>query len=185
MGNLIFVLGGVRSGKSTYAEARAEEIGGDRVLMVATAEAKDEEMAERIRQHRENRPAAWRTVEASQNPAGAIRSAVGDAKVVLVDCLSMLVSNILLSMASAEDDGSYFDSTIEQEMRDEVCAIVRCASEIDADMIVVSNEVGMGVVPPSAAGRAFRDLLGRANQLVAEAADEVILMVAGIQMRVK
>ncbi len=184
MGSLIFVLGGVRSGKSTYAEERAAEIGGSRVLMVATAEAKDEEMVERIRQHRENRPAAWRTVDASQNPAAAIRSALGEAKVVLVDCLSMLVSNILLSMAD-DDDQSYFDPSIEQKMRDEVGAIVRCVSEIDADLIVVSNEVGMGVVPPSAAGRAFRDLLGRANQLVAEAADEVILMVAGIQMRVR
>jgi adenosylcobinamide kinase/adenosylcobinamide-phosphate guanylyltransferase len=123
-------------------------------------------------------------VEASQNPAAAIRSAVGEAKVILVDCLAMLVSNILLSVAG-ENDRSYFDPSIEQEMRDEVGAVVRCASEIDADVIVVSNEVGMGVVPPSASGRAFRDLLGRANQLVAEAADEVILMVAGIQMRVK
>ncbi len=184
MGSLIFVLGGVRSGKSTYAEERAEQIGGDRVLMVATAEAKDDEMVERVRQHRESRPAAWRTVETPQHPAAAIRSAVGDAKVVLVDCLAMLVSNILLSMAG-EDDQSYFDPSIEQMMRDKVNALIACASELDADLIVVSNEVGMGVVPPSASGRAFRDLLGRANQLVAEAADEVILMVAGIQMRVK
>jgi adenosylcobinamide kinase/adenosylcobinamide-phosphate guanylyltransferase len=184
MGSLIFVFGGVRSGKSTYAEERARETGGDRVLLVATAEAKDEEMVERIRQHRESRPAAWRTVEAPRETADAIRAAVGEAKVVVVDCLSMLVSNILLSMAG-EDDPSYFAPAIEEKMREEIGALAACASEIDAELIVVSNEVGMGVVPPSAAGRAYRDLLGRANQIVAEAADEVILMVAGIQMRVK
>lgn len=98
MGRLILVLGGARSGKSAYAQRLAQELGGQRVLVVATAEAGDEDMAQRIARHRQSRPSAWRTVETSRRVGVAVRTSLGDAAVVLVDCLTLLVSNLLLHL---------------------------------------------------------------------------------------
>ena len=191
MGNLILILGGARSGKSTYAEQRAYELGGDRVLYVATAEAKDEEMRQRVVKHRASRPASWRTLEAPENVGQAIRQAAGERPVILVDCLTVLVSNRLLAASGPEEDpfdapsADPFDEAIEADVLAEVEALAACAREIDANLIVVSNEAGMGVVPPYELGRAYRDLLGRANQVLARHADEVHFLIAGIPMRVK
>jgi adenosylcobinamide kinase/adenosylcobinamide-phosphate guanylyltransferase len=191
MGNLILVLGGVRSGKSAYAEQRARELGGDRVLYVATAETKDEEMRQRVAKHRQNRPGAWRTLEASRDVGAAIREQAADASVILVDCLTFLVANRLMEASGPYenpfDDPTTdpFDRAIEADIVREVEALAGCAKDLSADMIVVSNEVGMGVVPPYELGRAYRDTLGRANQEMARRADEVVLLVAGIPMQVR
>jgi adenosylcobinamide kinase/adenosylcobinamide-phosphate guanylyltransferase len=191
MGKLILVLGGARSGKSTYADQRAREIGGERVLYVATAEPGDEEMRQRIERHRQNRPLGWRTLEAPRDVGAAIRREIGAARVALVDCLTVLAANHLVS-ASGPFDQPFddptedpFDASIEAAVVKEVAALAACAQEVPADLIVVSNEVGMGVVPPYDLGRAYRDLLGRANQEMARHADEVILLVAGIPLQVK
>jgi adenosylcobinamide kinase/adenosylcobinamide-phosphate guanylyltransferase len=191
MGKLILVLGGVRSGKSAYAEQRARELGGDRVLYVATAETKDEEMRQRVAKHRQNRPGAWRTLEASRDVGMAIRAQAADASVILVDCLTFLVANRLIEASGPYenpfDDPTTdpFDRAIEADIVREVEALASCAGDLSADMIVVSNEVGMGVVPPYELGRAYRDILGRANQEMARRADEVVLLVAGIPMQVR
>lgn len=182
MGKLSLILGGARSGKSTYAEKLAKEIGGDSVLYVATAETKDEEMRERIMKHRAARPAAWRTVEAPRGIAQAIRQERSGQRVILIDCITLLVSNLLLEGEETDDP---FHPKKEASVDAEIDALLDFVSQTDADFLLVSNEVGMGLVPPYALGRAYRDILGRANQVLASHANEVCLLVAGIPMKVK
>ena len=176
MSRLIFVLGGARSGKSAYAETWAREHGG-RVLFVATAQALDAEMRERIDRHRAARPANWRTLEAPLEVGAAIRRALaaGDYDTVLVDCVTLLASNVLLSLPEEAEQEQANRATL-REVDDLLAA--RAAS--GATWLVVSNEVGMGLVPPYRSGRLFRDALGLANQRLAQAADEVLLLVAGL-----
>jgi len=191
MGKLILILGGARSGKSSYAEQIVHERGGNHVLYVATAGARDDEMRERVRKHQQSRPAGWRTLEAEQSVGTAVMTSVGDAGAILIDCLTVLVANTLLAAAGPENDpcgdpgDDPFQQAIEERVKTEVESIIACARELDADVVVVSNEVGMGVVPPYDLGRAYRDLLGRANQVMARHADEVYLLVAGIPMKIK
>jgi len=199
MGKLTLILGGARSGKSSYAEKRAKELGGDGVLYVATSETKDEEMVERVIKHRTERPPAWGTVEAPRNVARALRQAQDTAirqersvaKVILLDCVTFLVANYLMEAAGPEDDpfddpsADPFDAQIEADVVADVEALVAYVQETEVEMLVVSNEVGLGVVPPYELGRAYRDILGRANQILARHADEVLLFVAGIPMKVK
>ena len=191
MGKLILILGGARSGKSSYAEQIVRESSGEHVLYVATARAGDDEMRERVIKHQQSRPATWRTLEAPENVGAAILASADDAKAILVDCLTVLVANCLLAAAGPEDDpfddpgDDPFQPAIEERVKAEVEGIVGCAEQLTANIVVVSNEVGMGVVPPYELGRAYRDLLGRANQIMARHADEVYLLVAGISMKVK
>jgi len=179
MGELILVLGGARSGKSAFAQELARERGGRQVLFVATAEAGDEEMRSRIEGHRRKRPAGWRTVEAPRYVGEAIFGAVDGAKVILVDCLTLLVSNAILSLGEAPDP-----SAAEAAVMAEVEGLIEVRDQKTAALIVVSNEVGMGLVPTSPLGRLYRDLLGRANQVLAARADRVYWMVAGLPVDV-
>ncbi|MDB4949939.1 MAG: Adenosylcobinamide-phosphate guanylyltransferase [Gemmatimonadetes bacterium] len=176
MGMIVLVTGGARSGKSSWAEARASQEGAP-VTYVATAEALDDEMARRIARHRAERPAEWTTVEAPRDAASAVRAAAPGT--VLVDCLTVLASNALLSVESAG----------EQACIDAVLAEARALRDAalgrDGTTVIVTNEVGMGVHPPTSLGRWYRDALGRANALVAAAADEVELLVSGIPVRIK
>jgi adenosylcobinamide kinase/adenosylcobinamide-phosphate guanylyltransferase len=191
MGKLTLILGGARSGKSSYAERRAKELGGESVLYVATSETKDVEMVERVEKHRSERPSAWGTVEAPRNVAQAIGRERSAEKVILLDCMTFLVANHLMDAAAPEDDpfdapsSDPFDAEIEANVVAEVESLVKYLQEADVEMLVVSNEVGLGVVPPYELGRAYRDILGRANQILARHADEVLLFVAGIPMKVK
>jgi len=191
MGKLTLILGGARSGKSTFAERRAKELGGDSVLYVATSETKDEEMQERVEKHRSERPSAWETIEVPRNVAQALRQKRSAAKVILLDCITFLVANHLLEAAGPEDDpfddpsADPFDARIEVGVVAEVEALAAFVAETEVEMLVVSNEVGLGVVPPYELGRAYRDILGRANQILARHADEVQLLVAGIPLKVK
>jgi adenosylcobinamide kinase/adenosylcobinamide-phosphate guanylyltransferase len=191
MGKLTLILGGARSGKSSYAEKRAKDVGGDSVLYVATSETKDAEMEQRVEKHRADRPSGWGTIEVPRNVAQALRAAGSGAKVILLDCMTFLVANYLMDAAAPEDDhfdapsSDPFDVQIEADVVAEVEAIIAYMNETDAEMLVVSNEVGLGVVPPYELGRAYRDILGRANQILARHADEVLLLVAGIPMQVK
>jgi adenosylcobinamide kinase/adenosylcobinamide-phosphate guanylyltransferase len=177
---LIFILGGARSGKSAYAQRLAEELGGSSVAYVATAEAGDEEMRARIATHRAERPAGWRTVEGPRLTGIDLAAATADARVVLLDCITLLVSNAV--MAAGDDADSV---AAEAAAGREVDALFAAYSTEDATWIVVSNEVGMGLVPPYPLGRVYRDALGRANQQIAAAADRVLLMVAGLPWELK
>jgi adenosylcobinamide kinase/adenosylcobinamide-phosphate guanylyltransferase len=168
------VLGGARSGKSTFAERRAAE-SRQPVLYLATATAGDDEMAERIAAHRAARPSGWRTVEAPLDPAGAIREHAGPGDLVLLDCVTLWVSNRILAEPAPSD----------AELVAEAEAIAGAARERGADLVAVSNEVGLGVVPPYPLGRRYRDALGRVNQALAARAEEAIFLVAGLPLRLK
>ena len=183
LNNLTFILGGARSGKSALAEERARSF-GENVIYCATAEVLDEEMRERVRRHQERRPAGWRTVEAPRNAAAVLEAALTDrpAACVLLDCLSVLSSNVLLSLDENVDEAEAFEALRLEEL-DALLALI--SRHPDTHWLVVSNEVGMGVVPAYKLGRTYRDMLGRANQTAAAAAGEVIFMVAGIPMWVK
>lgn len=179
MGKLILILGGARSGKSAFAEKLAQELGGEQVVYTATAEAGDAEMRQRIERHRERRPAVWRTLEVQREIGPAILKRADGAQVVLLDCLTLLISNRLV-----EGDDPFSPET-QKQVRAEVDDLVACAGQLTGHLIVVSNEVGLGLVPASPLGRAYRDLLGHANQALAEVADEVFFLVAGIPVTVK
>ena len=172
---LILVLGGARAGKSTLAQNLAQK--ASRVLFVATAEALDDDMAERIAVHRSQRPAGWETLEEPVDILAPLGTMVNNYDTVLVDCLTLWVSNLMLQR---ED---------EPEKESDILAMARQLLQLyesgHATWIVVSNEVGWGVVPPTTLGRAFRDILGRVNQLVAARADRVYLMVAGVALELK
>ncbi len=183
MSGIHLALGGIRSGKSAHAESLTAEIAGGRpVYYVATGTVSDDEMAERIRRHRERRPSDWATVEAPLNPVGGLRDAgieADDSPVILLDSLDGWVSNLLI-----EHEGT---AAAELEART-VGAVRRLASfvrEIDADVVIVSSEVGQSLVATSSLGRQFQDLLGTVNQAVAAEADTVTLVVAGIPVRIK
>jgi adenosylcobinamide kinase / adenosylcobinamide-phosphate guanylyltransferase len=176
---LTLILGGARSGKSTYAQQLARERGGDDVLFVATAQSLDDEMGARIAAHRADRPAAWRTLEAPRHVGEAILQA-GPCSVVLVDCLTLLVSNAVVALPESAS-AAEAEAVALAEGEELITAYRRG----EASWIVISNEVGLGVVPPYPMGRAYRDALGRANQRLAVEADEVLFMVAGIPMKVK
>jgi len=172
----IFVLGGARSGKSCFAQDLAGKL-GNKVLFVATGEALDEEMKARISQHQKARPKSWRTLEAAINTGKQIEKRIGDAEVVIIDCLTLLVSNVL------GDEPDY--ERAEEQLTTEISELVACMNKLNANFVIVSNEVGMGLVPETKLGRTYRDLLGKANQLVASHADEVYFMAAGIPAKVK
>ncbi len=178
---ITLVLGGARSGKSTFAQRLATGTGKP-VLFVATGVATDAEMEARIAAHRAARPADWRCTETPTHVGEAIGNEGADIGVVLLDCLSFLVSNLLVGCGeSADADETPIWALVEQEIDGLLSAVVKRR----ADLVVVSNEVGLSLVPDNRLGRLYRDLLGRGNQKVAAEADTVYLMVAGLPLMVK
>ncbi|MEJ5200740.1 MAG: bifunctional adenosylcobinamide kinase/adenosylcobinamide-phosphate guanylyltransferase [Anaerolineales bacterium] len=176
---LILILGGARSGKSDYAQQLAQERRG-RVLYVATAEAGDDEMKQRIAVHQSQRPADWVTLEAPLQVGQRIRAISAPVETVLLDCLTLLASNVLLGLPEG-----FSEEQAQMALDAEVDDLLAVYAESPAVWIIVSNEVGLGLVPPYPLGRVYRDVLGRVNQRLAQAADEVIFMVAGLPMRLK
>lgn len=168
----LFVLGGARSGKSRYAQARAEAMPGD-LVFVATAQAFDDEMKDRIDRHRADRAdrgGRWRTVEAPLDLAAAIAAETGPEAVLLVDCLTLWASNLMLADR---------DIAVETQRLVQAIAVAR------GPIILVSNEVGLGIVPDNVLARRFRDVAGTINQAVAACVGEAVLIVAGLPMVLK
>ncbi|WP_336962904.1 bifunctional adenosylcobinamide kinase/adenosylcobinamide-phosphate guanylyltransferase [Sphingobium aquiterrae] len=165
----ILILGGARSGKSRHAQARAEALPGA-LLYIATGQALDEEMAERIARHREDRGPRWRTIAAPFALPEAIEEAAGDEQVLLVDCLTLWLSNLMLAGHDLEDAAE---------------SLADAVGHAPGTVILVANEVGLGIVPENALARRFRDAAGRLNQKVAGCADEVLLVAAGLPLRLK
>ena len=177
------ITGGARSGKSNFAQELALK-SGEPVLFVATAEAGDEEMRRRIEEHRKARPDAWSTFEATTHVGSQVLQKIGEAKTVIVDCITLLINNILLQ--HIDNDGEWIDASLaEKEVVGKINELVDCIERAKASFIIVTNEVGLGIVPANKIGRLYRDLLGKANQTLAQHADEVYLMVAGIPMLIK
>ena len=176
---LIFLLGGARSGKSHYAETWARQH-GNRVLFVATAEAKDADMRLRIADHQAARPPDWHTLKAPIDTARQIAATAFEYDTLILDCITLMTSNILLSLPESVSQKEANDAALQ-----EVDRLLAAQAKSDATWLVVSNEVGMGVAPPARLGNLYRDMLGRANQRIAGQADEALLLVAGIPWRLK
>ena len=171
MGKVVLVLGGARSGKSSFALAQASGLPG-RKIYVATAQALDAEMAERIDKHRRERKPDWETLEEPLLLGRAVRSLKETHEIAVIDCLTLWLSNLF----GAGD-------AIEAEQDDFIESLRSLGRKIS--LFIVSNEVGLGIVPENETARRFRDLAGRLNQRVAAVADEVFFVVAGIPMKIK
>ncbi|MHB8917844.1 MAG: bifunctional adenosylcobinamide kinase/adenosylcobinamide-phosphate guanylyltransferase [Desulfocucumaceae bacterium] len=178
----VLVLGGSRSGKSEFAEQTAAAMGGP-VTYIATLTAGDEEMSRRVAAHRERRPTGWATVEESQDVPLRVREAGIKSGTILIDCLTGWLSNLLLDGslpcpgASSREKEDYIMSRVED--------LAAAVADSRASVLVVSSEVGMGLVPSYPLGRAFRDIAGSANRRMASAADEVYLVVAGLAVEIR
>ena len=188
----ILILGGARSGKSTFAQTLAG-MHGKKVLFIASGEPLDEEMALRIEEHKRTRPKDWRTLEIATKVGQKLQGQIKDADVVLLDCLTLLVSNIILSPSLYHSNGAQRPKNpeeikpakVEKQVMDEVEDLTDCIGKHECNFIVVSNEVGLGLVPDNKLGRVYRDLLGKANQLLARHASEVYFMFSGIPVKIK
>jgi adenosylcobinamide kinase/adenosylcobinamide-phosphate guanylyltransferase len=165
------ILGGVRSGKSRYAGELAQAHGGA-VTVIATGAAQDEEMAARIEAHRASRPPQWAVVEEPLHLAAALRAAVAPGRVIIVDCLTLWLSNLLC----LEDEGA---------LRRESASLIETLPALGADCVLISNEVGFGIVPVSSLARRFGDEAGALHQRLAALCDRVVLMVAGLPLALK
>lgn len=173
MGKITFIVGGARSGKSAHAVKFAKNSGAKSVAFLATCEARDEEMKRRIGLHKKARPEAWKTFEEPQEVALLLKKIGNDFGLIIIDCLTLLVSNMMLNGCK--------DKPVERK----IGMMLSVLKEIKAGSVIVSNEVGLGIVPENKLARDFRDVAGRINQMAAKDADEVIFMIAGIPWRVK
>ncbi|HHT9127078.1 MAG TPA: bifunctional adenosylcobinamide kinase/adenosylcobinamide-phosphate guanylyltransferase [Candidatus Brocadiia bacterium] len=169
MAKIIFVLGGARSGKSAFAVEIAKNY--KRVAYIATAQALDDEMAERIRIHKASRPNGWQVIESPLDADGVIKDLDGKVDFVLFDCITLYLTNLI--------------SREEVDIFKKVENLCKACRETSADVVIVSNEVGLGIVPENTLSRRFRDLAGKANQIIAKEADEVYFLVAGIAQKIK
>lgn len=178
-----FIFGGARSGKSRYAEQLAHD-SGKKVCYIATATAGDDEMARRIAHHQTRRPAHWRTVECTTALADTLGQHAHDDTCLLVDCLTLWLSNLLFAGQAAQqaEAGEAIDCTL---LRDETDALIATLPKLPGQVILVSNEVGWGVVPANPLARVFADEQGRLNQRIAAACDDVFLVAAGLPLQLK
>lgn len=184
---LIVILGGARSGKSAFAERLAAGSGRS-VAFIATATAGDDEMRERIARHRASRPQGWYTLEEPLDLARAVRRASELADVLLLDCITLWLANWLAQQYGTNDEGELASSPLVADGALKAVEALLDALNVLAPtktLIVVSNEVGLGIVPPYPLGRLYRDTLGYVNQRLARAADRVYLLVAGIAVDIK
>lgn len=165
-----FVIGGARSGKSSFAQGLAEQQASD-ITLIVTAEILDAEMAQRVARHRAERPAHWSVVEAPVELPDAITTACAAGNFVLVDCLTLWLSNVLC--------------TREHELQNRVDALCESVRAARGELVLVSNEVGWSIVPENALARRFRDEQGRLNQAIAAIADKVTLVAAGLPLQIK
>ena len=181
MSKITFIIGGARSGKSAFAQRLANE--HKHVCYIATADtsqvsqADDDEMMKRIKDHRDNRPSNWQTIEAPLEIDKAISGLNRKLDIVLIDCITLYISNMLLNNET--------EDTVEEYIKEAIDRLCKVCKKISPHVIMVSNEVGYGIVPDNPLARKFRDIAGHANQLIAKEADSVFLVTAGIEMKIK
>ncbi len=192
-GSLILITGGVRSGKSAFAEKLAVE-SGKKITYLATARVEDEEMRERVARHKKRRGSGIRTVEEPLEPHLVLEKENSSGALVLLDCLTLLISNRILDNlkrhgAVWRGEDIFADASLLEEAAERTFEYIDLFAEVirscPAEVVVVTNEVGMGVVPAYPLGRVFRDLSGRINQSLAAEADQVWMVVCGIPQRFK
>ena len=168
----IFILGGVRSGKSSHAVELAKKL-TEKVVFIATATSSDREMKERIRLHQSSRPRQWKLIEEGEDISPILSELSGKYEAVLIDCLGLLISSLLAN------------NLPDKEIEERIGSLINTIQKVKLTIILVSNEVGSGVVPANPLARRFRDLVGLANQMIAKEADEVIFMQSGIPITIK
>ncbi|OGW75190.1 MAG: bifunctional adenosylcobinamide kinase/adenosylcobinamide-phosphate guanylyltransferase [Omnitrophica bacterium RBG_13_46_9] len=172
MREFIFIVGGARSGKSRYAQGLAKKI-GKKIAFIATCIPGDSEMRERVRLHKKKRPRHWKVIEEPMDVKFALSKLKNRSDVVVIDCLGLFISNLLSAGLS------------ENMITKKIASLASFLSKAEFTSIVVSNEVGGGIVPENALARKFRDLTGLANQVMARKADTVIFMQSGVPLRIK
>ncbi len=172
MRKVILITGGAKSGKSSYAVKAAKQL-GKRVCFIATAIPFDKEMKNRIRLHKVSRPKHWKLIEESKDPGGALEKLKGSCETVLIDCLGLLISNLLL------------EELTDKEINKKINQLIKTIDKHSFNIIMVSNEVGSGIVPDNPLARRFRDLIGSINQMIAKKAGTVVLMQSGIALTIK
>ena len=177
MAHTIFITGGARSGKSVFAEKRALEFGTP-LGYLATAQTLDSEMDERVRRHRERRGGEWSTIEEPIQLSQALARSDGQYQAILVDCVTLWLSNLLFKYEEAAEQ-------VEERIHEDLLRLKSTLHGMVTPVILVSNEVGMGIVPDNSLARMFRDIAGTANQILATAADEVHVVISGIPLRLK
>jgi len=173
MGKIIFILGAARSGKSSFASELAKKSKKSKVAFIATGEARDCEMQKRISIHKRYRPSNFKTFEEAYNLSGLLKKIIPGFDVIIIDCLTLFVSNLMLR--------KYSEEKILNEMKKTLAEL----EKTNAKVIIVSNEVGLGIVPQTKLGRDFRDIAGKVNQVVAKNADNVFFMVSGLPVKIK
>ena len=178
MSQFTLITGGARSGKSRFAELLAAHAKCP-VIYIATAQIWDEEMALRVKKHQQQRPSTWRLIEEPRNIRDTLLQLKDEDGVILLDCVTLWLTNLLLA------DGDLFNNELEPQILDIVKDVAQLAREIKPQVIFVSNEVGQGIVPEYPLSRAYRDLAGRSNQILAQSADQVYMVVAGFPMEIK
>lgn len=196
MGKVCLVTGGARSGKSRFAEKLAKEK-NESVLYIATSIVFDEEMQERVRKHRQQRPSSWETHEGYKDLTPVIHQAKGKQDGILLDCVTIMMTNLLFDYV-----GNIFDDTekimnvnevisneelqkVEEKILEEFQMLLDALENSNIYAILVTNEIGFGVVPETILGRVFRDIAGRVNQYIASRADEVYLVICGVELKIK
>jgi adenosylcobinamide kinase/adenosylcobinamide-phosphate guanylyltransferase len=185
MGNLILVTGGARSGKSSFAEEKVKGF-GDNVLYVATSIPFDDEMKLRIKKHREQRPDIWETLEAYKDLDLLLPDIIKGKSAVLLDCITVMITNLMFEKCQSWDDiDTYKMTEIENYIMAEVEKLIMAIESLEVPFVLVTNELGDGLVPEYALGRLFRDIAGRVNQRIAKASQEVFLCVCGIPVKIK
>ncbi len=174
-GKLIFITGAARSGKSYFAEKMAANFDGE-VIYIATCVPGDDEMRERVARHQARRPDIWQTVEEAYEPVQVIEQLDGSGRIFLLDCVTLLVSNLMLQPDAQMG---------EEQVLEKISVLAQAGYESAAHVIVVSNEVGWGIVPGDPLSRTYRDIIGRANQILAAYADEAYATISGIPIELK
>lgn len=187
MGRIIYFTGGARSGKSIQAEKYIFSRGYKDRIYIATALAFDDEMKARVAKHQEQRGKDWITIEGYKNLVEKIKPHVKNGGVILLDCLTNMVTNLMIMEKEYDWDhiGNEEAEKIEKTIVDEVMELITYLKSIDMDTVIVTNELGMGLVPAYALGRHFRDICGRINQMVAGYSREAYFIVSGMTMKLK
>lgn len=189
-GDMIFVIGGARSGKSSFAEGKTKELQeklNTNVLYVATSIPFDDDMKDRVQKHKDSRPNTWHTLEQYKDFKSMVDTEFfKKSDVILLDCMTLMVSNLLLENNVDFDTVPRCEvNVIEANIITEIKNFLSICREYNKNLIIVANEVGLGVVPPYRLGNIFRDIAGRANQLIARECEEVFLLTAGIPLKIK
>ncbi len=180
---MILITGGARSGKSRHAERLAAS--SERVLYIATSKIFDEEMATRIQHHRDSRPPHWRTVEQYRDLNSVIGAENDPQQAILLECITTLITNVMFDAAGDAPEEEWDFASIEQQINQQIDLLLVACAASPAPVYLVTNEVGMGIVPENRLARHFRDIAGRVNQRLAHQAQEVWLLVSGIGVKIK